>query len=232
MIIKKIEELGYKIVKEGDKTYKIIAPNGVAKMIPIDDKPIYVGVGSNCKTVDDAENAIASGKGLKTTGNEIYKEIFSEPEEYCQWQNNFSLKTLKYLEEQEEKIGLISFEVKEYGEFKTTFNENEFVKVMMPPQIQTSSVKLYKHNDKYICVYVIQPDIDSFYEHRITFKNEPSLQNLKTALLIDEVKTDFDRGKIKETFRCWECGRTVNWLDIDGDLKQKYYYALDKYCGC
>jgi hypothetical protein len=75
-------------------------------------------------------------------------------------------------------------------------------------------------------------EIDDYNVETIIFKKMPSEKDVVIARLIESIPFYMQFKGLKPTFTCWECGRTVHWLDIEGDIEQKYKLWKEKYCGC
>jgi hypothetical protein len=87
-------------------------------------------------------------------------------------------------------------------------------------------------NGGWVAGFAVQYDIDGVYEHRYYFSKRPSRKDILTAKLIDDIKMKFSFGDLQETFNCWECGKETHWLDVGGNLEEKFDKLKDKYCGC
>lgn len=84
---------------------------------------------------------------------------------------------------------------------------------------------------RYIAQYCVQTDIDDYDITRLYFDHMPSEKDILTAKLIADIEFYFCIHK-KSTFKCWECGNEVHWLDTPGNLEEKFENLKEKYCGC
>lgn len=228
-IIEEIKLLGYDIKKtdiKEQKFYMIISPTGVTRPIPSTNENIFIGVGE-CKDLTDAEMKVKSGIGLKTTGNKIYKEIYTEPEEYCEFTHRCTLRTWNYLKNEMSNIGLISMEQNEFNEY---LPEEELLYTINNPFysfINTNDINMYFINNEYVASFICQYDIDTFPEYRFTFKKEPTEEQILTAIVIHKIKSSIGITMDESYFSNW-IGEKIHWLDVDGDICEKYEKYINR----
>lgn len=142
---------------------------------------------------------------IEVTEKELFDSIYNlTEEEMCDFQHGCSIRTWKYICGVKRSIGFVGIEID-----GTLFGEKG----------------KYSHREVY-------HDVDDVYEWFYQFNHNPSGNDIKTAILIEKLESLFEAKSIKEEFTCWECGRKIHWLDIKGDLYEKFNALDEKYCGC
>lgn len=86
----------------------------------------------------------------------------------------------------------------------------------------------------WVAQYSVRTDIDDYDVTRMYFNKMPSKKDIITAAALEDVETYFNtNGWDKAVTYCYECGREFHFCDIKArDLKQKFDYFRDYYCGC
>ena len=167
------------------------------------------------------KNCFSFGCGLKRnlffgvnkigiSEKELFEYLFSiTDEEMCQWKHGYSLRTLKYFEELKSEIGYVGEEViGDSGVCDCDFEKTEF---------------FYSETHNYI---------DDWEEQILYFNHKPTNREIRIAKIIAKSDAMFKVKKWREYFKCWECGVSVHWLDIKGDIFKKIDCMEDRYCGC
>lgn len=207
---------------------KIRVPHGMGKIYLINDESLEVE--KLRKTSKEmVEELVDQGKLLKLTWKDIWVDYIGIDEDtYLEYIYGYDKRTRLYLEKVIENIGLL-------GE-KHGWDEEEFeiIKQYSIWGNLTGSgyVDVGKLDDgRYIAQYCFQTDIDDYDITRLYFDHMPSKNNIETVKLIEDIKFYFCTRK-KSTFRCWECGNEVHWLDTEGNLETKFENLKNGYCGC
>lgn len=155
-----------------------------------------------------------------TTSSELGKALFPEHWEKMKHKWTPDERTLSYLKAVKENIGLL--ETLAGVEGLITGVAEEY------PQISIGEDK-----DGRWVAECITPYFDDYTTVTYVFRNRPSAEAIKTAILIGTIGINFTlSGWDKAVFTCWECGQKVHWLDIPGKLPEKWQLFKDDYCGC
>ena len=147
---------------------------------------------------------------IEVTEQDLFDSIYDlTEEEMCDFQHGCSIRTWKFICGVKRNIGLAGIGYK--GD--------------MYEEVISGEKGAYSHTEVYT-------EVDDWHEVIYYFNHRPSGKDIKTAILIDKLETLFETKSIKEEFTCWECGRKIHWLDIEGDLFEKFNALDEKYCGC
>jgi hypothetical protein len=90
---------------------------------------------------------------------------------------------------------------------------------------------------RYAVEWTQRSGIDDYVVRSVVFDHYPKEKHLRTALAIEKGRKKLGR-KIPVEFRCWECGRSMHWLDANGpggdslSLNERINQADRQYCGC
>ena len=102
--------------------------------------------------------------------------------------------------------------------------------------LNSSEFTVYQYeNDgdvRYCAEFGYQTDMDDYTIETLIFNKQPSLENIHTIISINDLEFMFKFKRLLPKFKCWECGRVVHWVDLDGDFEEKRDKLEDKYCGC
>lgn len=166
------------------------------------------------------------GEDLRTSCGEVYRDYYElDDESMSMLLYGHSLRTHKYLQEQRDRIGLIS--IKE-GRPESFFVLDEFDVGMGIGMMETG-----RYADGR---FVAQSASQDYYEDadvlRMHFTHLPDQSDVEDALLIRKTERDFRLARHRETFECADCGQQKHWLDIPGSLKEKLNLRLARKCGC
>ena len=169
------------------------------------------------------------GKGrddVRTACGDVYRDYYGlDDEGMAMLLYNHTLRTHQYLDEQRQRIGLIS--IKE-GPPESFFVLDEFDVGMGIGLIETG-----RYADGR---FVAQSASEAFYEDadvlRMHFTHLPDEKDVEDALLIRKTERDFKLGRHRETFECENCGQKKHWLDIPGTMKEKLNLRMMRKCGC
>lgn len=192
-------------------------PEGEWKRIPLTEKE---GVFLCGKESQDDEGVV------KVSLTKIYEEFFDWDEETWSMQlNGYGLRTKKYFDAIKKDIG---FEEIVHGwdteEFETSSEYPYF------GAIKTVEIGKTKEN-RWCAELGYQTAIDDYNEEKIYFNRKPSVADVKTLRKIEKIRMDIRFRIKKEIFRCYECGREIHWLDVEGGLDDKIFGLEERFCG-
>lgn len=212
----------------GNGLYLIV--NEQKRYMPIpSDKEIILTFGYQTNNREDALNH----GGIAITTMDLHKWFVPE-EDFKQlimrWYPDE--RTNKYLDAVKKNIGLIRVE---HG-YDSNLPEDKIQYCFKPWYNLTGSgnVDVGEVNGEWLAEYAYRINIDDYDICTYFFNKKPTEKNIKTVKLLEEIESYFFmKGWNNNTFTCWECGcPNVNWLDIPGDLQEKWDAFQDKYCGC
>jgi hypothetical protein len=191
------------------------------KYLTKDDQPTYFTFGKNVPPERLDEEA-EKGNIIKTTGFEIYKEYFNWDEDTCHKERyGYSKRTKAYLDGIKNKLGFV----------KSKY-DYEFEELTAKEEVGYRC-SIGKTKDGLWCYQQsIRTDIDDYTVEKLYFNRKPSKKAVETMQSIIDLENNFYFQHLKEVFTCWECGRDVHWLDVDGDFNTKANALFEKYCGC
>lgn len=120
------------------------------------------------------------------------------------------------------KKGVLESNLETVEEFEGFLNSSEFT--------------IYRYENegdiRYCAEFGYQTDMDDYTIETLIFNKQPSLKNIHTIISINDLEFMFKFKRLLPKFKCWECGRVVHWVDLDGDFERKKDMLEDKYCGC
>ena len=100
----------------------------------------------------------------------------------------------------------------------------------------TSEIEIFKYtidgNIRYCAEFSYPTAPDDYCIETIIFDRIPSEDDIETITKIAHLELWMKVGKEKPEFTCWECERVTHWLDVKGDLFEKYNRLHDGHCGC
>ena len=141
--------------------------------------------------------------------------------------HGFDKRTGEYLDACKSALGLLDT----FGSDNLTINDDW--ERLDAGAFNSSDIYCKKVDQGFLAAFQVQFSVDGFWEHRFIFDKKPNRKMILDAHLIDEIRRSFKMGEISESFTCWECGCEIeHWLDIDGDLRDKWDNLKEKYCGC
>lgn len=236
-LINTAERIGYTF-KEGEKTYTcygkeyttlmIYTPTGKTKEVTFGNSVLYLCGNHNVSTKEAAEELIAKGEALKTTGAELITEFYNlDHETITLLKYGCDLRTLNYIEDLKNKHGII-----EDTRF-ISYDEEEKMEVCFKFDygINTSDAVVGQVDDgTWCCQYGYMFEIDDYCVEKYYFNRKPTEEDCRAAILIEKVMRYI--GQYRYEFVCWECGKSTHWLDTEGDLVEKFESLKEKYCGC
>lgn len=201
---------------------RVLSPEGQILLLKRDRTPILFpgdtdGVPDNDRTGED---------GIRSTCIEVYEDYYDLDEEQLSLlEHSFSLRTKHYLDEERERLGLIS--IKE-GRPESFFVLDEFDVGM---GIGMFEIGRYADGR-----FVAQSASESFYEVtdvlRMHYDHLPDKRDVEDALIIRKMERDFKLGRHRETFTCGDCLQKRHWLDIPGTIQEKLSLRMMRRCGC
>lgn len=194
------------------------------------DQGIYFCGDNHVSSAKEAELLVEQGVAYKATTNELYAAYFHQgEEEQCKFRYGYGMKSRAYLESAMEEIGLLTIE----KDIKGTS--------MLSTAAERIFVHTFMHIEKIDECWIVETD-DKFDDGsfdfvfdcvgcvRMCFARRPTDQDLESAFAIMKIESRLQHSK--ETFRCWECARTVHWTDVEGNIVEKAARFKKKYCGC
>lgn len=102
--------------------------------------------------------------------------------------------------------------------------------------VNSSDIDIYSYEingeKRYCAELSYQTNIDDYCVETHIFEKFPSEKDIKIIREIESLIFKFQLSQIEPEFGCWECGRRVHWLDIQGDFFTKKNALEEKYCGC
>jgi hypothetical protein len=211
--------------KETMSTSYYLTVNGEKKLMNLRGlRKVILNFGAQIKTEEEAK-AIGS---IITTEEELGKALFSEEWEKIRSKYEPDERTKKYLSAVKQNIGLLRIEGEEEGD-GLEFDKIKEISVW----INAYNVVIGKNKkEEWIAEYCVKTD-ESYAMIDYIYNRKPSEKVILTTRLLEDIDFYFSiNGWDKTTFRCWECGRELYWLDIEGDLSTKWIQFKDKYCGC
>jgi len=233
--IKEIIEKNF-LVKTDESGFLILTRKGTGKdrRLPPQDGTIFImleNIPEDERTEENVPRLLKEGKIIKVKRWDLYKMFtdFTEEELYKIFYG-YDKRTHKYLKAIEKQIGLL--------EHKSDYDEEEFEVLrqysLFANLTGSGYVDVGKLKDgRYVAQFAYRVSIDDYTIEKIYFNHLPSKKDVRTAILISDIRTYFKLHPGTYEFRCWECGRKVHWLDIKAkDLEERFDRMQDRYCGC
>lgn len=79
----------------------------------------------------------------------------------------------------------------------------------------------------------VEVDVDDYIIVSIVVSRKLRYDELRAILLLIDIENGILSQRLLPTFRCYECGSEVHWLDIDArDIFERIKYWNEHYCGC
>jgi hypothetical protein len=175
---------------------------------------------------DHEKTKIYKDKIAITTGKEIHMAFYNMNEEEFMFKTTkMDARTRKYLNAIKNNLGYLDT----IGDWEEeTFVNSRIVNGYM----NTSDVTIGKLKDnRYCSEYSIQTAIDDYCIVKHYWRKEPSIKDVSIIDDISNLESDFHINRCEIDFNCWECGRKIHWLDIEGDFSKKYQFLKERYCG-
>lgn len=162
--------------------------------------------------------------------------------------NPLSERTEAYLSRVEEGIGLLGRQATEEGPANVLLERDGIPHEKVSTHDLGDAIgqgkvqaTVYRYESQkgngtiHVATWGIRAGIDAVIFPVLAFDHAPTLEDIRTAETVNDARWDLGR-KIKETFRCWECGQECHWLDSDvqgeNSLKERLDRARSAYCGC
>lgn len=209
--------------------------NDAGKTFPCNNQTIYVLSGTGYKqkvtTKEEAEQLVNEGKIFSFKGLDLYSEYYNfqnDKDLECCCKYGYSTKSREYIEAVMKEIGLNYYTDTSNGSMceegdPTVFDIDCIYNLYFNAQTEVGQL----HADLWIAQTCYRTEIDDFAVIKMYFNHKPSESDLRKAFVIRK----FEHHPI-EVFTCWECNHMVNWLELDGDIEEKYNMAQECYCGC
>lgn len=209
--------------------------NDKERIFPCNDHMIYITSGTDydgkIKTKEEAERLVKDGKILSFKAKDLYYEYYNidnDEDLRCALEYGYSSASKKYIELVMQDIGLIKYTDASNGSMTEEGNPTDFDIIYKYNLFLNAETEIGKiEQNVWIAQTCHQIEIDDFAVIKMYFSHKPSESDLRTAFAIRRFEF-----KPVEVFRCYECGRMVNWLELDGNIIEKYNKAEERYCGC
>ena len=166
-----------------------------------------------------------------TTEKELGKLLFPEHFERIRPEIEPDSRMEMYLREVKRNIGLIEIKHGWYGEVFVPVKQYDiWVNLTGSGYVDIGRLS----DNLWVAQYSIRTAVDDFDVTRMYFNRLPSKKDIITAAALEDVETYFNtNGWDKAVTYCYACGREFHFCDIKArDLKQKFNYFLNHYCGC
>ena len=177
----------------------------------------------------DTVNYICDTDGSKTpyTKRDIINALYTPTkEEWCSYENGYSVATHEYLGIVKKQIGLIETRVRNNYEFTST----EIINTDFLDKGAEISVMI-QVGKKYLVQIPVRNN-DDLTVYIFVFTKKPTPLSVHAAYRLMELEHKFYTKQLSEVFICCECGREIHWLDIQGDFRDKLGQLEDRHCGC
>jgi hypothetical protein len=199
--------------------------NGEKKVIPLNENYLFFTFGNKVDKIN-IEKEVEIGNIIKIRGIDLYKNFYKWDEETClKKAYGYDKRTFAYLNKIKENTGFIE-EKHGYDEEKIISSQNVFV------WFNASEVEIGQTKEGQWCAqFSKQTDIDDYDITRLYFSKKPSVKTILTITTLSSLEFDFKYNRIKESFNCWECGREMHWLDVQGDFSEKVEHLKERFCG-
>lgn len=209
--------------------------NVKGRIFPCNDQKIFITSGTEydgkIKTKEEADRLANEGKIFSFKSSELYSEYYdfqSNQNLECCFKYGYSPRSRKYIETIMSEIGLINYTDASNGSMCEDGNPTDFDVVCKYNLFMNAETKIgMLESNLWIAQTCYQIETDDFAVIKMYFNHNPSDAELRTAFTVRK----FELNPI-EVFTCYECGRLTNWLELQGDINQKYDMAVEKYCGC
>lgn len=218
-----MRDRGRQTWRNAECSYWEFGYGNVLRPIPYDKTKIYIATGAS--SADEAEQAISDGHGFSFTGLDFYAEIYTD-EQVCLASNGYGLRTKKYFEGVCASIGLLSTEEREYG-CPVNGDVVGFLDVVV---VTTEVATIYKTEETFTVSVGYWAGPEELPEIRFVFDHLPTKSDIDIALILRRATNGFMAGLYHDTYTCPGCEKTVHWLDLPGNLRQRLALSRDGYC--
>ena len=209
--------------------------NGKDNIIPCLDSTTYIVSGTEYEgkinSINEAEQLAKEGKIYSFKNYDLYAEYynFNNNEELeCCFKYGYSSRSRKYIEAVMKNIGLINYMDTSNGLGGKDGEPSKFDMVCKYSLYANANTEIGKiQSDLWIAQTCYSISVDDFAVIKMYFSRKPSVKDVEAAFQIRR----FEKEPI-EIFKCWECGNTTNWLDIEGSIERKLDMIKEEYCGC
>lgn len=207
------------------RLYILLDENG--KQYPCDHANMYIISGTEyegkIKSIKEAEKLAADGKIFSFDSYDLYSEYYDfehdKELENCIF-NNYSLRSKEYLSDVKKEIGLSSYSVECNG--NSLLNGDGYKKVDIHEfQWQPFSVGQIGN------MWVAESGSGNLSDYTLisfSFDHDPTDYEVKIAATIAEFSLH-----PYEVVYCTEQSKEINWLDISGDIFDKYITSKNYY---
>lgn len=173
------------------------------------------------------KNKIVLGGYVETTAMEIYRAYNPNvtDDEVFTLQNGYGLRTAAYFDKVKNEHGFLGWDVTDDSSEFGSSSEDKI-------QAGRKECRMYADGDKWTVYWADFCPPDDLTFQAMFFSRKPTVGDIEFMMAATDIEGDISLRRIPETFVCWECGREVHWLDIEGGLREKAEGARDRYCGC
>lgn len=228
-IVKQLKE--YYDLKERFKYLSFLKEEtGELEFIPFSDDILYFTFGQDVLE-DRIDEEAEKGNVIKIKASELYKKYYGwddekRLEEYFMEEYGYDKRTKMYLDKFKNEMHYVGIEV---GDEKWKLKNAEELDIMLLAlygELGLTNEGLWCYQYSYL------KDEDEFVYKKMLFTKKPDIEDIATAVKIEDLEFEFRSGFARLVFRCWECGTMTHWLDVPGDFFLKYHSMHRKECGC
>ncbi|REK69354.1 hypothetical protein [Paenibacillus paeoniae] len=103
--------------------------------------------------------------------------------------------------------------------------------------VNASPIDIYKYaapngDARYCAELSYQTNIDDYNIELHIFNRQPSLDDVRNVRTISDIEFQMQFKGLKPEIKCYECGRTVHFLDTSESFGEVVDRLNEKYCGC
>lgn len=197
------------------RLFVLVDENG--KQFPCNHKTVYITSGTEyegkIKSIEEVELLAKEGKIFSFDSYDLYAEYYDFANdrelENCVF-NNYSLRSKEYLGSVMKEIGLLKYSVECNGNILLDEDNSKTV------NIHSNSLRVGKIEDEWVAESG-EGGLSDYDIIRFSFDHEPTDHEIEVAATIHEFTLH-----PYEVVYSPEQKKEINWLDIPGDLIEKY----------
>lgn len=211
-----------------DKGIYFLLNTNKMNVLPCNDTELYVLTGTkydHVENISKAKELAEKGKIFSFKSSDLYAEYYDfkgDEDLMCIFKYGYSAKSRKYIESTIKDIGLVRYVNCYDSVFEDKGESLEEFDIECKYNIWSDPTEIGKVAD----LWIAQTAYDGGF-YKMYFDHLPSEHEVKTVFTIG----NYERKPV-DVFTCCECGNVINWLDLRGDIIDKYSMAKDRYCGC
>ena len=187
---------------------------------------------------------VSEGLIVEIPSDLIYRRYYNMNDEtYVQFHCGYSLRTQKYIRDQMDVIGMLSW--LDYAEGQKLWATLGFTLEQGLTDVERLSgfpnctdIIIGQSKTVWIAQYVRSVGIDDSVLERFTFNHRPDFPSIKKAKIIQDIEKYFNsqsgfrqKTRTPEIFTCKKCQKAIHWLDIPGSIEEKFKGLQINYCG-